>query len=45
MALAKALELSRVEEEKKQPASAFRHGPFPTRQPVREDLVGVTTGD
>lgn len=45
MALAKALELSRVEEEKKQPASAFRHGPFPTRQPVHEDLVGVTTGD
>ena len=45
MALAKALELSRLEEKKKQPASAIRHGPFPSRQTVHGDLVGVTTGD
>ena len=42
MALAKALELSRLEEQSKQPASATRHGPYPTRQPGHGDLVGVT---
>ena len=42
MPLAKALERSHLEEEKKQPASATLHGPFLTRQSVHGDLVGVT---
>ena len=41
MAFAKALELSRLEEEKKQSGSAVQHDPFLTRQPGHGDLVRV----
>lgn len=42
MALARALELSLLEEEKNQPASAIQHDPFLTRQPGQGNLVRVT---
>jgi len=41
VALAKALELSRLEEEKRQPARPIQHDPFLTRQPGHGDLVAV----